>query len=106
MDSFYKSIDRLRARVDANKKIKINDACYILWAELCVCSTQYLDFKKWVEQNNVKGNFTWDIWKGIFYAYLDSLTKEENKKKKEIIKNIKHKLTKEELDLISFKELR
>ena len=78
MDQLYKSIDRLRAKVDANKKIRINDACYILWAELCVCSDQYLAFKEWVVNNNIKGNFIWDVWKGIFYSYLDSLTKEES----------------------------
>lgn len=68
--SEYPKIDRLRKRVDENMTITLNQACYIIWAELCVCSNVYLDFKDWCKENKVENKrFVWPIWKGIFATY-------------------------------------
>ena len=64
----YPKIDILRAKVDRGTRITIDEACFIIWAELGACSTVWMDFKVWCRENKINktSKFTWEIWKGIY----------------------------------------
>jgi len=71
MKSKYPKIDKLRAKFDANKPLTLKEACFILWAEKCVCSSQYLMFAYWVRQNKlpIKLKLKWNMWYGLFNSF-------------------------------------
>lgn len=69
MSDMYDSIDKLRAKVDGNQTITVKEACFVLWAEVGVCSSQYLKFKNWCTDNKLTKKKTWPNWKAFFLAY-------------------------------------
>jgi hypothetical protein len=70
-ESPYPKIDKLRAKFDADKPLTLREVCFVLWAEHCVCSAQYLMFAYWVKQNKFPMNskFKWKIWKSLFDGF-------------------------------------
>ena len=69
--SYTDSIDRLRKKFDNNKPFTLREACWILWAEDGVCSTQYYAFAYWVGKNKFPKTqkVTWSIWKSLFSTF-------------------------------------
>lgn len=69
----YPEIDKLRAKFDADKALTLREACWILWAELGVCSANYLMFAYWIKQNKVPTDLKmkWQIWKSMYYSFQD-----------------------------------
>lgn len=72
MDGFFKAIDTLRDKVTAGKSITIKQACFIIWAEMCVPSTQYLAFQKWARLHKMAGRKPWPVWKAVYGGYHDA----------------------------------
>jgi len=64
------AIDVLREKVDGGQKITLKEACFIIWADLCVCSTQYLAFQKWARHHKMSASKPWIAWKALFEGYL------------------------------------
>jgi hypothetical protein len=66
-------IDKIRAKFDANKPLSLREVCFVLWAELYVCSTQYYMFAHWVKTQGAttKSKFGWPIWKSMFYTFAE-----------------------------------
>jgi hypothetical protein len=68
--SHYLQIDKLRDKFDAGKPLTLREVCFILWAELNVCSDQYLMFAYWIKQNKLdKHKFKWQIWEALFDSF-------------------------------------
>jgi hypothetical protein len=65
-----RAIDILHGKVEAGQKITLKEACFIIWADLCVCSTQYLAFQKWARLHKMSGRKPWMAWKALFKGYL------------------------------------
>lgn len=66
----YPEIDIIRNKFDQNKPLSLREACFILWAEKCVCSTQYLMFAYWIKQNKLpQVKLKWDLWYGLFNTF-------------------------------------
>ena len=74
MKSPYPKIDKLRKKFDADKPLSLREVCFILWADLGICSAQYLMFAHWIRINKLPTNTTmkWKIWKGLFYAFAEN----------------------------------
>lgn len=70
MKNLWLKIDELQLKVDIGKKISINEACFIFWAEKCASSTTYLEFKTWALQQGVKSKLTWHAWSALFDGYI------------------------------------
>jgi hypothetical protein len=70
MKGDYPQIDKLRAKFDADKPLSLREACWVLWAESCICSAQYLMFAYWVRKNKLnKLSVKWKIWKSLFDGF-------------------------------------
>jgi hypothetical protein len=68
----YPKIDALRKKFDTDKKLTLREVCFVLWAELYVCSAQYLMFALWVKENGLhKQKMKWPLWKGLFTTFVD-----------------------------------
>ncbi len=69
----YPKIDYLRKKFDAGKKLTLREVCFVLWAELCVCSAQYLMFALWVKRNGLhKQKMKWPLWKSLFTTFCET----------------------------------
>lgn len=71
-NSYCQSIDRLRQKFDNDKPLSLKEACWILWAERCVCSHQYLSFAAWCKQNNFSKKAKWNFYSALFDAFLET----------------------------------
>lgn len=68
--NYLKSVDILRKKFDNNKKLKIKEASWIMWAEKHVTSNDYLAFQKWCKQNKLYNKcFQFEIWWGLFSSF-------------------------------------
>lgn len=76
MEDYAKAIDELRVKFDRNEKLSLREACWVLWAEKFVCSTQYLAFSVWIKQHELNAPQSWDIWEALYNGFLGS---KENK---------------------------
>jgi hypothetical protein len=65
-----RAIDVLREKVEAGQKITLKEASFLIWADLCVCSTQYLAFQKWARHHKMSSMKPWMAWKALFQGYL------------------------------------
>ena len=66
----YPKIDALRKKFDENKPLSLREACFVLWAENGVCSTQYFMFAYWIKQNKLnKAKLKWNLWDGLFTTF-------------------------------------
>lgn len=72
MDSYCRSIDKLRAKFDANEPLNLREAAWVCWAELYSCWTPIYLFANWTKQSGVKleQKFTWPIWKNLFQQFM------------------------------------
>ena len=70
----YPQIDKLRTKFDADKPLNIREVCFILWADKCVCSSQYLMFAYWIKLNKLPANIKmkWKIWYGLFRSFAEN----------------------------------
>ncbi len=69
----YPKIDALRKKFDANKPLSLKEACFVLWAEKSICSTQYLMFAYWIKQNKLfNAKLKWNLWYGLFTAFAEN----------------------------------
>lgn len=69
----YPKIDQLRTKFDAGKPLNLREVCFVLWAELGICSAQYLMFAYWVKQNKLgKAKLKWPLWKSLFHSFADN----------------------------------
>jgi len=69
----YPEIDKLRAKFDTNKPLLLREACWVLWAEKCICSSQYLMFAYWVKQNKLgKAKLKWALWYALFESFANN----------------------------------
>lgn len=67
----YSSIDIIKDKFLNGKPMPINEACFVLWAELSVCSTQYLLFQNWIDENKLfNKKFKWQVWEGLFNSFI------------------------------------
>lgn len=66
----FNAIDKLRTKVDADKAITLNEACFILWAEQGICSAQYERFKDWAVTNGFGKRKLASTWKALFVGFL------------------------------------
>jgi hypothetical protein len=64
---YLKSIDILRDKVLAHQKIRLKDACWILYAE-GLCSSTWEAFKKAMTAESRK-KYMWEDWKRKFNAW-------------------------------------
>lgn len=70
MKSEYPKIDKLRKKLDGNKPLTLREVCFVLWAELDVCSAQYLMFALWIKENHVhKQKMRWPLWQALFTMF-------------------------------------
>lgn len=84
----FHKIDILKRKVKRGTRININDACFIVWAELCVPSAVYLDFKDWCKENRIHtSKFKWEIWKGIYKGAYQPLSNDRMSAKSAKIKS-------------------
>ena len=68
----YPKIDKIRNKFDNNEPLSLREVCFVLWAELMVCSTQYLMFAYWarsIQKLPKRQKFTWLIWKNLFHTF-------------------------------------
>ncbi len=71
-NSYYKSIDRLRAKFDNDKPLTLKEACWILWAERNICSHQYLSFSAWCKQNKFNKKAKWNFYSALFDIFIET----------------------------------
>lgn len=71
--SDYPKIDALRKKFDADKPLSLREACFVLWAEKCICSAQYLMFAYWIKQNKLpKTKLKWQLWYALFSTFAEN----------------------------------
>lgn len=69
----YPEIDRIRKKFDTDKPLSLREACFVLWAEKGICSTQYLMFAYWIKQNKLfNSKLQWRLWYGMFQAFAET----------------------------------
>ena len=72
MKSEYPAIDRLRKKFDGNKPLTLREVCFVLWAELGVCSAQYKMFALWIKNNKLhEHKMQWLLWKALFTTFAE-----------------------------------
>ena len=70
-DSYFRKIDELREKFDAEKPVSLKEACWILWADQYVCSYQYLKWKKEMEDKGFsRKKLPFPMWNGAFENWL------------------------------------
>jgi hypothetical protein len=69
----YPEIDKLRSKFDANKPLTLKEVCFVLWADKCICSAQYLMFAYWLKLNKfpTKIKMKWRMWYGLFNSFAE-----------------------------------
>lgn len=68
-----KNIDRLKDKVDSNKCITINEACFVIYGESIASSSVYLRFKDYAIKMYGKKTFPWLAWKALFYNWNENV---------------------------------
>jgi hypothetical protein len=68
-----KSIDKLKDKVEQGKDISLNEACWVLWAEVGCCSAVWQVFKEYcVKMRLRRKRVRWEIWYGIFCEWKNN----------------------------------
>lgn len=72
-----RKIDILGDKFDRGEDITLKEACFILWAEKCICSNVYLKFENAMKKYN-KRKLPWPAWYGMFEDWkVGSFVKEQ-----------------------------
>jgi hypothetical protein len=58
---YLKKIDDLKTRVENKQTVTLNEACWLMYADLYLPASKYLKFKKKMQEKNVD-NLTWEQW--------------------------------------------
>lgn len=73
MNSYFKEIDRLRAKFNNGFPLGLKEASWIIWAELYVNTYRIDEFMRWVKSKRVNGRKSWLKWKTLFRKWELSL---------------------------------
>lgn len=69
----YPKIDALKKKFNNNKPLSLREVCFVLWAELGACSSQYLSFAYWIKENKLsKQKLKWPLWKSLFDSFAEN----------------------------------
>jgi hypothetical protein len=69
----YEKIDVLKHKVANNQRISLDEACFVIWAELGCCSHQYKQFANWIIKNQENNMRTWQMWEILFTGFCEKI---------------------------------
>lgn len=68
-DTYYNKIDELREKVNSLQNITLEEACWLIWAELNRTSSTWKEFKKNMESFMHGREMPWPAWLGMFHDW-------------------------------------